>query len=40
MSEEVPSQARFIGWLAAGLGVLAVLAALIVLIAAMNPPPV
>lgn len=39
MSDQVPSQANFIGWLAAGLGVFAVLVALIVLVAAMSAPP-
>jgi hypothetical protein len=38
MADDVPSQARFIGGLALVLGAFAVLAALLVLFAAMNPP--
>lgn len=38
MSDQVPSQARFIGGLAVVLGAVAVLAALLVLIAAMSAP--
>ncbi len=38
MSDQVPSQANFIGWLAVVLGAVAVLAALLVLIAAMSAP--
>lgn len=38
MSEEIPSQARFIGGLALVLGVFAVVAALFVLVAALNAP--
>jgi hypothetical protein len=40
MADEVPSQARFIGGLALGLGAFAILAAIIVLFAGLNAPQV
>ena len=40
MADDIPSQGRFIGWLALGLMGVAILAALTVLIAGGMTPPV